>query len=401
MNKLALLSHFAPAERASSEEIQRQHHKLNHLTFIKEFLDSVPSMSLILNSERQIVYANQSFLKFLGVDSFPEYLGKRHGELINCINTQLIGRRPGEALHCAHASECNGCGTTLHCRTCGALATILKSTENAVEAVDECRMTRLIQGVEQALDLKVWSRPIELEGETFTIFSVQDISHEKRRRALENIFFHDVMNTAGNMQGITALLLDSSSDEREVHELAGLLHISTEELIDEINAQKVLSAAESGELTLNLQTIHAKSILELVAKQYSNHPVADRKQIVINPDAEAFTFISDPTLLRRILGNLVKNGLEASRAGHTVLLNCQLVDQQAIFSVQNAMVMSMEVQLQIFNRSFSTKGTGRGLGTYSIKLLTERYLSGHVSFLSADQIGTLFKITLPLKPAES
>lgn len=36
-------------------------------------------------------------------------------------------------------------------------------------------------------------------------------------------------------------------------------------------------------------------------------------------------------------------------------------------------------QLQIFQRSFSTKGKGRGLGTYSIKLLTERYLKGTAS----------------------
>lgn len=34
------------------------------------------------------------------------------------------------------------------------------------------------------------------------------------------------------------------------------------------------------------------------------------------------------------------------------------------------------VQLQIFNRSFSTKGKGRGTGTYSMKLLTKRYLKG-------------------------
>ena len=35
-----------------------------------------------------------------------------------------------------------------------------------------------------------------------------------------------------------------------------------------------------------------------------------------------------------------------------------------------------DVKLQIFQRSFSTKGPGRGLGTYSMKLLTERYLKG-------------------------
>jgi sensor histidine kinase regulating citrate/malate metabolism len=52
--------------------------------------------------------------------------------------------------------------------------------------------------------------------------------------------------------------------------------------------------------------------------------------------------------------------------------------------------------LQIFQRSFSTKGAGRGLGTYSIKLLGERYLHGTVSFASSAEQGTIFQISLPL-----
>ena len=42
--------------------------------------------------------------------------------------------------------------------------------------------------------------------------------------------------------------------------------------------------------------------------------------------------------------------------------------------------MPRQVQLQIFKRSFSTKGAARGLGTYSMRLLSERYLKGVVSF---------------------
>jgi sensor histidine kinase regulating citrate/malate metabolism len=57
--------------------------------------------------------------------------------------------------------------------------------------------------------------------------------------------------------------------------------------------------------------------------------------------------------------------------------------------------MSNEVKYQIFQKSFSTKGNGRGLGTFSIKLLTEHYLKGSVSFESNDNIGTVFTVVLP------
>ncbi|MCP4426270.1 MAG: ATP-binding protein, partial [Chloroflexi bacterium] len=58
--------------------------------------------------------------------------------------------------------------------------------------------------------------------------------------------------------------------------------------------------------------------------------------------------------------------------------------------------MPRDVQLQVFQRSFSTKGSGRGLGTYSMKLLSERYLDGRVSFQSSLAEGTIFIGMYPL-----
>jgi sensor histidine kinase regulating citrate/malate metabolism len=57
--------------------------------------------------------------------------------------------------------------------------------------------------------------------------------------------------------------------------------------------------------------------------------------------------------------------------------------------------MPKEVQLQLFQRSFSTKGRGRGIGTYSIKLLTEKYLRGKVDFISNEGTGTTFNLYFP------
>ncbi len=69
------------------------------------------------------------------------------------------------------------------------------------------------------------------------------------------------------------------------------------------------------------------------------------------------------------------------------------------FSVHNPSFMPRSVQLQVFQRSFSTKGEGRGLGTYSMKLLSERYLGGRVDFTTSPDGGTTFIATFPLKPA--
>lgn len=57
--------------------------------------------------------------------------------------------------------------------------------------------------------------------------------------------------------------------------------------------------------------------------------------------------------------------------------------------------MLHEVQAQVFQRSFSTKGNDRGLGTYSMKLFGENYLKGKVYFQSDADKGTTFFLALP------
>ena len=92
---------------------------------------------------------------------------------------------------------------------------------------------------------------------------------------------------------------------------------------------------------------------------------------------------------------MVKNALEASKAGDTVTLGCQLAAGGVEFWVHNPTFIPRNVQLQVFQRSFSTKATDRGLGTYSMKLLSERYLKGRISFTSSPAGGTVFTASYP------
>jgi hypothetical protein len=61
----------------------------------------------------------------------------------------------------------------------------------------------------------------------------------------------------------------------------------------------------------------------------------------------------------------------------------------AELAINNESVMSDAVRHQMFQRSFTTKsGAGHGVGTYSVKKLTENYLHGTVEFHSAEAGGT-------------
>lgn len=372
----------APVElvpRMASAELARARDHFNGIPFIKQVLDGIPALVLVVNAQREAVHANRAFIEFTGVD--PSKL--------DC------GLRPGELLECAHAHEVpEGCGCSEHCQTCGALEALLEGVKGKA-AVRDCRLQRHRN---EAADLRVWCTPIDLGSRSYTIFLALDVSTEKRRRVLERIFFHDVLNTAGALRGFAEFLARADSEPlspAEASDFAGRVFRLSEDLIEEINAQKELAAAESGELPVQPLIIGTRHFLENLAAAHQARCQGRDIAVSLTPDSVDLAFSSDPVLLRRVLGNLVKNAVEASATGDTVALGCRVREDGVEFQVQNPAVMPDRVRLEIFKRSFSTKGEGRGIGTYSIKLLTERYLGGSVDFASAPGVGTSFRVRIP------
>jgi len=124
-----------------------------------------------------------------------------------------------------------------------------------------------------------------------------------------------------------------------------------------------------------------------------------RKQLVLDSASPNISVCSDVRLVQRILVNMIKNALEASRAGDVVRLGCLAApDGGVTFWVQNPSVMAQETRLRVFEKGFSTKGRGRGFGTYGMRLFAETCLGGHIRFTSEPGQGTVFSLDLPAGP---
>jgi signal transduction histidine kinase len=371
---------FASPDRASAEEVAVANHAIVANPLFCQLLSAMPQWVMVLNEQRQIVYANDALIALARDRGCP------------CV----LGQRPGELLSCQTATTAqSGCGTAETCRTCGAVLAILDALDGR-KATRECQILTSADGGVSALDLQITATPFQWRGEACVLLVAGDISAVKRRQVLERIFFHDIMNTAGGIQGLASLL---ATGEESGPEMLGSLAAASDSLVDQIESQRTLLAAENSDIVTRMQPIRALATLDNVVRAFHAQATASGCDIHLADDATDFEFSSDPTLLGRVLGNLLKNALEASTAGQRVTLGCQGTVAEAVFWCQNPRPMPREVQLQVFHRSFSTKGTGRGVGTYSVKLLTERYLKGSVSFVSSSGIGTLFTVTLPRIPA--
>jgi signal transduction histidine kinase len=367
---------FASPERSPMEETEASRTLLTSHEFFKEFFGAVPGIIAILNKNRQVVYANDEFIASMGSKSLEALLGKRPGEAISCIHS---------------AEELSGCGTAEACSVCGAVNAILESQITQQKATREARITSSVNGQDKIWDLKVTSSPITFLDEHFYIFSVEDISNEKRRVALERIFFHDILNIAGGLSGLLAVL-KAGTDPEETRNLIDMSEEASRNLIEEIMLQRQIVAAENNDLVINPENIKSREFLLSVISKIRFHNASAGKNIIIEDKSADFEFRSDRILLQRVIINLLKNALEATPADGIVTIGCSNLNHKNMFYVCNSGVMPREVQLQIFQRSFSTKGKGRGIGTYSIKLLTEKYLDGKVSFVTNESEGTRFTL---------
>lgn len=377
-----IVSYFDNPVRSSASEIQKDVSILSSFAIVNRMLEGFPTAAVMLNKNRQIITYN-----------------KKADKLLNPLgNKDLYGQRMGEALGCIHAFEmAAGCGTSKFCKECGAGKCNKFTRESLQSCTEECRITVKQNNIESALDLRVNTSILDLDSRSYTVFTVEDIQNEKRRKVLERIFFHDVLNTATAVFGLSEIIRDSD-DIKEINLFKDNLFASSEQLIKEIQWQRDLVNAEEGNLALNIETKSINDILKQSYNLYANHKLSIDKNYTLKQMDEDFVVKSDFTLLTRCIGNLIKNALEAVDKNRNVSISAAREGENVFIYVANDGIIPENFQLQIFQRSFSTKAqSGRGIGTYSVKLLVEQYLKGKVSFISNDKLGTIFKIKIPVK----
>ncbi len=331
MATLKLPRIFAPSLQANLLKARCQNAKLQAEPWLLSLCRAVHEPLVILNEDRRVIKANQVLLDLFGLSHESQVLG-----------TTLDIREP-------HDFECR-------------------------------------------------EELVQVDGEDYWIVTIADVRHESRRRNLDKVFLHDILNTAGGVQGLSAVMADAEPGDME-HLKDTVKHLA-DQLVEEITAQRDFLAAENGDLIVDPKPVYAGEVARMVVQRYRNDPVTENRRLRVVGESSPVVFRTDPTLLSRVLGNMVKNALEACADKSLVTVDFGRKSGkgkrgEVWFSVHNPGHIPEEIQARIFVRSFSTKGSGRGLGTYGIRLLCERFLAGRVDFHSHPTDGTTFTVTLP------
>ncbi len=373
-------THFAPAERADENELRQAIERATANPVIDGLLRTVGGALAVLNEQRQILAANDGFLKMLGSPGIGE----------------VLGLRIGEAIRCTHAEDFEGgCGTSKFCSTCEAAIAIVASLGADKTEERDCIVTVAGDVRPRDLYLRVRSCPIRLESERFILLFIRDLTSHQRRVELERVFFHDIGNLVMGLYGITDRLEDESPDRAGA--LAAEIREAAERLGKEVAIQRKLVNEEIEVYPVEARDLSPAEVLGRLRKAFAHHPAAEDRSIVFPqavPDRHVRT---DPSLLLRILTNMLANALEATPEGGEVRIRVEEEAGGLSFRVWNAGVIPKPVAQRIFQRHFTTKPeSGRGLGTFAMRLLAEEYLGSTVDFSSSEHEGTVFRLWLPV-----
>ncbi len=373
-------TYFAKAEKADKNEIIREIEIVNKNPVMTGLLHSVSGLLAILDEHRQIVALNDSFMKMLGIDDPSE-----------CLKL-----RPGEALQCIHADEePAGCGTTRFCSSCGAAIAIVSSLgqDKPVERI--CLLSAKKADTTIDLALLVRSQPIRIDGKRFLLLFLQDITLQQQRAALERTFFHDISNMLNGIVGASELLALKDSKSNVVKIISQL----SLRLQKEVEIQRCLLENNHHLYQPVLHEIMPEQVIEELESFFANHPAARNKKLNFSSSGSIPPFKTDFSLLVRVLCNMITNALEATNENDVVKVWYEQKHNLLSFYVWNGKTIRQDITLRIFQRNFSTKGeTGRGIGTYSMKLFGEKILGGKVRFTSSPEQGTVFEFSLPFNP---
>lgn len=296
---------------------------------------------------------------------------------------------PGDLLKCSNACEAeNGCGTHANCRLCQ-LRNMVEASLHAGEKMETD--AELLVNDNTDYSVHAISTPFTYNGKIYSVVLLVDKTDQHREFMMERIFLHDLLNLSGALNGILECMQSGESEDM-MHTVKGI----SGQLMDEITAQRDLIYAKNG--MLKPKTCRFKACEAISFVKESLMPVSMDMwavNLAVGSTLADETIDSDRALVNRVLHNMVKNACEAEAgSGSTITVRGRACDGKVVYSVHNDSVMPDSIKSRVCIYGNSTKGTGRGLGTYSMKLIGENYLGGRVWFRSEEGFGTEFYFEL-------
>jgi signal transduction histidine kinase len=207
---------------------------------------------------------------------------------------------------------------------------------------------------------------------------------------------HDIPNP---LQAITGDLYLSKMDVASLPE--GEIRESLQENLDAVekNVEYINKiVADLQDYARPLKPLAKEVDLEnLIQNLLTKNGIPGNIKVSSHIENSAKNVIADPDMLKRVLGNLVTNAVQAMPEGGRLTVRVFREADEYVITVKDTGVgIPEDIKAKLFTPLFTTKSKGQGFGLAVVKRMTET-MGGTITFESQVGKGTTFKVHLPAK----
>jgi signal transduction histidine kinase/ActR/RegA family two-component response regulator len=409
-------------DKQTQEELRRAKDELGAI------YENAPLVMLLVNRKRQVVKMNAKALA----------MTRRSIE-------ECVGLRGGEALRCAHASDCaEGCGYGPDCEGCSVRNSVLRTFESG-QALHGVESTIPYDHPDGTVDIHVLVFTTLLTGldEDLVLVCLEDITERKQamdelrqvKEEVEDIndqllestatandmaaqaewangaksqflanMSHEIRTPMNAIVGFSGLLAEEDLTDQQ-NEDVNIIRESAENLLNLINDILDFSKVEAGQLAVEIIDCSLGKLLNSLEAMMK--PQAMQKSLdfrIVEDHGLPAHIKSDPHRLQQCLINLVNNALKFTDQGHVhVRVSVREDNGQHFirFDVEDTGIGIPENRLEAVFESFTQadgsttrKYGGTGLGLTVTRQLAD-LLGGELSLTSEEGKGSVFSVIIP------
>jgi signal transduction histidine kinase/ActR/RegA family two-component response regulator len=218
------------------------------------------------------------------------------------------------------------------------------------------------------------------------------------REEVERIARHDLKTPLASIASVPRLLRELHPPDAREDELLGMVERAALRVLSMVNLSLDLYRMEEGTYRLRAQAVDLGALVQTVVRELQAHAQSKDVWLALDLPVEPLYARGEELLCYSILGNLLKNAVEASPDGAEVRVSLHRytgVAQDALaLEIHNRGEVPHAVRGQFFEK-YATHGKpgGTGLGAYSARLMA-KVQRGDLAMASGPE-GTVLTLKLP------